>query len=434
MKVVHPREKLAAALVALVTAGGCAPKDPAEASATGPGTSTGADSTSTGTDGVSSSSSSTGGATTGDETTTSATEETTSATGETTTSTTGETTGVPEPGACGYEAAPVQGLSGEQGVALDLDGDGVLDLVTRIPEGLVRVHFGSGGGTAFTAGSEHSVGGGAKIAGGDFDGDGDPDLIAYDFYFDEVVRVLPNVGGDFGAAIETPMEALYYTFRVVDVDGDGDDDLSEGGYHSMPVRVFHAEAGQFTEAAQLPVAACYATASDWADLDGDGDLDFAVIGDCNAVLGMPYVTVHLREGDGYVAIDAAAQAASSDTFALWAGDFDGDGRLDLVTQGYREEPAFELHRGAGDGTFAPREEVAVQANEQVVRALDADGDGVDDVLSEGEGVVLYRGTAQGFERCVVGAGVLVEVGDFDGDGDPDLLLRDGATFTLMRRS
>src|SRR5690606_25164108 len=128
----------------LVTAGGCAPKDPAEASATGPGTSTGADSTSTGTDGVSSSSSSTGGATTGDETTTSATEETTSATGETTTSTTGETTGVPEPGACGYEAAPVQGLSGEQGVALDLDGDGVLDLVTRIPEGLVRVHFGSG--------------------------------------------------------------------------------------------------------------------------------------------------------------------------------------------------------------------------------------------------------------------------------------------------
>ncbi len=45
-----------------------------------------------------------------------------------------------------------------------------------------------------------------------------------------------------------------------------------------------SSAGTFSVAHQLSVSGCYATASDWADYDGD--LDIAVTGGCNGPLEM----------------------------------------------------------------------------------------------------------------------------------------------------
>lgn len=330
---------------------------------------------------------------------------------------------------CGFGLTPVQGLAAGPAVEGDFDGDGILDLALGL-DGEVQLHRGAGDGLSFTTqGQAHSVGN-ALLAGGDFDGDGDRDVLAYQFFPFEGVRVLSNVGGDLGPEIDTPMMSLFYTLSVSDVDADGDDDFAEGG--ALPVRVWHADQGTFSEAAQVSVSACYATASAWADFDGDGDLDFAVIGDCNGVLGLPFVTVHLREGGGYMEVLEAAQAESTDTFALVAGDFDGDGKVDIVTHGGRQQPAFELHRGDGDGTFAARVDFPVGPAVRVRRALDFDLDGLADVLADGEGVELHHGTADGFVRCVVGPGSLLAAGDFDGDGALDLLLADGDEVQLAR--
>ncbi|MBZ5711890.1 FG-GAP repeat domain-containing protein [Nannocystis pusilla] len=334
---------------------------------------------------------------------------------------------------CGFADLPIRGLAGQAFVAGDFDGDGAVDLAVKPDGGNAQLRINTGSGVAFTAGDVHDISNGGKMATGDFDGDGRLDLLHYDFSIAEQIQLQLNLGAELGAPQSIPLDALFYTLRVADVDGDGDSDVSFGGRHSDPVRVLLADAGTLTEAHQLPVSACYATGSDWADFDGDGDLDFAVIGDCNAVLGTPPIAVHLREGDGYVALPDVGQADAGDPSVLAAGDFDGDGVIDIVTQGFHQMPHFDRHRGLGDAAFDAREAFDVPVDRWVREALDVDADGLTDLLADGDGaVVLYRSTGPGFEPCFVGAGDLVAAADFDGDGRTDVIVKDGQTFTLAQ--
>lgn len=338
--------------------------------------------------------------------------------------------------ACAYAVQPVAGLIGERIVAGDFDLDGAMDVASQPASGSVQLFFGDGTGLTFAGGDVVDIGaGGGSMARGDFDGDGRLDLVHYDFSFAEEVRVQLNLGGALGPGISTAVNALFYTARVADVDLDGDSDFSWGGFHSEPVHVLLSDGGALVDTHLLTMSACYATASAWADFDADGDVDFAVIGDCNAILGEPPIAVHLRDGGGYVAIPEAGRALSADTSVLLAGDVDGDGSVDIVTQGGRDPWAFERHLGNGDGTFATREEFLLPAGAMVVTGLDANADGRIDLLTAGdEGVVLLQSTGPGFEPCEVGPGAFAEVADFTGDGVMDVLLRQGDEFALAQRS
>ncbi|PCC68795.1 Repeat domain-containing protein [Nannocystis exedens] len=423
--------------VGLVVAGACGPGTPADTDATSGSTATtGAEPSSEGASETESTESPTSGpgttGTTGPTPTTSVEPET--ATSSTTDDPGTTTTGGPDGlAACGFAESTVRGLVGQAFVAGDFDQDGAIDLVVKPDGGTAQIHFNGGNGAAFTAGLVHDIANGGQMAGGDFDGDGRVDVVHYDFTIADELQVQLNIGGELAPPLSTPSDALYYTFRVADVDGDGDSDVSLGGRHSEPVDVLLADGGALTATHQLQVSACYATGSDWADFDGDGDLDFAVVGDCNAVLGMPPIAMHLREGDGYVALPDVGLAESSDPPVLVAGDYDGDGVVDLVTQGHHQTPHFNRHLGVGDATFAALEPFEVPDDRWIRQALDADADGRTDLLADGDGlVVLYRSTGSGFEPCLVGAGVLAAAADFDGDGRLDVMLKEGPSFTLAR--
>ncbi len=338
---------------------------------------------------------------------------------------------LPPPPACGYGMTAVVGPTVRHVDAADFDLDGRLDLAARTDDS-VQLWFGDGTGTGFTPGPTHPLKTFGDVYTGDFDGDGAPDLLQYEEAGD--VSIFLNTGGDLAPPITSPVGGLYYTFRVADVDADGDDDISHGGWHSDPAHVWTASLGVLTATHTLSVAACYATGSDWADFDADGDLDFAVIGDCNAVLETPFVTVHLREGDGYLAVPEAAQAHAADTSVLEAGDYDGDGTLDLVTQGGYPAEKFELHRGLGDATFAARESFPVPHLTQVLRGVDLDADGRSDLLADSEaGVTLYRSEGTGFTACPLAPGRFAEVADFDGDERLDVMIEDGGVVVLARQ-
>lgn len=113
-------------------------------------------------------------------------------------------------------------------------------------------------------------------------------------------------------------------------------------------------------------------------------------------------------------------------------DFDRDGHRDFLM--IRQE-ALAVHRGRGDGTFAPAVLTAAGLFALTAEVADLDLDGIPDVAvraasePSGNHVVVFRGRGDGtFDRTqTIECNVWVRtfaLGDFTGDGAPDLVLPD----------
>jgi hypothetical protein len=125
-------------------------------------------------------------------------------------------------------------------------------------------------------------------------------------------------------------------------------------------------------------------------------------------------------------------------------DFDGDGRLDLLSGASQgDTAAFHLFRRKEDGSWAPRQRLEVTPANKVhtlvgagfVTAADWNGDGVPDLLVRqglGGGILVALGPfkandpiALSHEIDFTPKGFVLDfaVADWDRDGKPDLLVR-----------
>jgi hypothetical protein len=280
---------------------------------------------------------------------------------------------------------------------------------------------------------------------GDVDGDGDPDLVVSGVSrelgpnrsFEQ--RVFRNDGGRFVAADLVPADLALRAgrSRFGDYDRDGDADLLFGSLDDRPeVRLYPSRGGRL--GAGVDIASERTDLVRWIDIDGDGDLDVATVKTttCETALA-----VYRNDGGAFTAL---APVPGAGLGFLEPGDADGDGDLDVLAGGFRSgcdfpSPAvLSLFRNDG-GTFVSTDPgLEPITGDRTIAWMDADGDGDHDLLYTGrclstggactaqgdEVALLYRNDGGRLARVSLGLGRIagvrrVSVADYDGDGDDD---------------
>ncbi|MEU6479887.1 VCBS repeat-containing protein [Streptomyces sp. NPDC047017] len=321
----------------------------------------------------------------------------------------------------------------------DFTGDGKADLAGIWADGTLHTYRGNGSGdltgpsAALFGGTTWSTAHG--LAAGDFDGDGRTDLSAV-WYDGTVHDYAGNGDGTIAAGTAVTVSSSWQSAArtaLGDFDGDGRTDMvaldSADRMWSYP----GLGNGRFGPGKQL------SGGSSWHDVKGLAAGDFNGDGRRDLMVIWSNGTLHLYAGDGKGDIGAAGPALFGGTTwstmqAIAAGDFNGDGKQDLMA--VWKDGSLHLYTGNGDGTinagsgnlYGGTSWTSVKG----LTAADFDGDGKTDLMaiwSDGS-LHLYTGTGAGNVNAASGAlfgGTTwatvhsLAAGDLNGDGKADLL-------------
>ena len=250
----------------------------------------------------------------------------------------------------------------------DYDGDGDLDLALTgaSSDGLystahIKLYRNDGGAFADVETDLEAVAG-SDIDWGDYDGDGDLDLLLVkNDRSGGAARVYRNDEGRFSDA-EVHLQDYAPNVRWVDFDGDGDLDVHSGA-------LFRNSGGFFTRV-ESPFAGKSTAA--WGDYDGDGDLDVITGSKLFRNEGGTF------PGEGEKVIDGIPYAQAS-------GDYDNDGDLDLLVTGTAASyntPFTRLYENDGKARFTPLSATGLrEVTSHLASWADYDGDGDLDILT-----------------------------------------------------
>jgi len=224
---------------------------------------------------------------------------------------------------------------------------------------------------------------------------------------------------------------------VGDFNGDGIPDLAVTSQSTNTVAILLGNGdGTFTtkvKAANFTVGS-QPDAIVAGDFNGDGKVDLAIADQVGGT-----VTILLGNGDGTFNLSGSTVVGPS-PYAMVAGDFNGDGILDLVVPlfGYN---AVTIMQGKGDGTFVQAGSLGTGSGPISVAAADFNGDGLLDLAiadknSNSITILLNQGNWVFTTAASPATGttpISIATADFNGDGIPDLAVANlgNASVTIL---
>ncbi len=338
------------------------------------------------------------------------------------------------------------GNNGHQGASGDFNQDGNIDVVTGLDGGSVSVLLGNGDGN-FNLHNDYKADGSANsianVTAVDMTGDGILDLVTVQASSHSVSVLTGNGNGTFKAGVSYAANGALFPgdLTVLDLNGDGAKDVVTNDASGAMYQVLLGNSNGTLKAA-VTYAGAGVVGVTAADTNGDNIQDLIFAG----ADGWAAVAVALGNGNGTfkVPLYYAAGVIPND---VASGDFNGDGIIDLAAaNSLGGASGISLLMGNGDGTFlAPVTHPGGSTISQVGVA-DITGDGVPDIIgvdNGGNGIRSYvtnaittytgQGTFQTRASYSTGAGtgpVGIVLNDFNLDGVSDAATIDRTTSSV----
>lgn len=349
---------------------------------------------------------------------------------------------LPSPPPSLFNASPKTGPSPVGIVAADFNRDGRIDLATPnvgywpVDGNTVSILLGIGGG-AFQPKIDYTVGlKPVALATGDFNGDGNPDLVTANPGRTTAIRgntvsvLLGRGDGTFLPRVDYTVGDHPNAVGVGDFNNDRKADIvTANTAYGFSILLGKGD-GSFETSVNRATDVSLNSVT-LGDFNNDNDLDLAMTN----LFGFGTVYYYLGLGNGSFSQANALRTGSSIGSALKSvssGDLNGDGNEDLLAV-YTNSAGYIMFPGKGDGTFLPMSVHVTPVIPQSALVKDMNTDGHPDLVLAGDEISILYGQGDGTLQPPIiypGGGAAIIAADLDGDSNLDLASPFAAASTI----